>query len=240
MNNQEAQFVLRAYRAQGQDARDPHFAAALEQARLDPALGQWLAREQAFDAAIAQRLGAIEPPAHLRASILAGGRASRASRWWRLGAPLALAASLAVLLTLAFFLPPAPEPDLAADRFAALAAHDVAFTHATLPHPAPSRASEWLSTSTAPLLAGLPFSLDALRADGCRTVRLGGIEAFEICFDRGGGYHLFVVRRASLSAPPAAVEFTEETGIATARWSDAHHVYVLASRAGTAALRGIL
>lgn len=240
MNNQEAQFILRAYRPQGQDARDPHFAAALEQARLDPALGQWFAREQAFDSAIAQRLGTVEPPAHLRASILAGARASRSSRWWRLGIPLAVAASLTVLLTLALFLRPGRTPILTADRFAGLAAHDVAYTHATLTHPAPGRAAEWLSTSTAPLLAGLPFSLDGLRADGCRTARLGGIEVFEICFDRGGGYHLFIARRSSVGSPPADVEFAEEAGIATARWSDAHHVYVLASRAGTAALRGIL
>jgi len=36
MNNQEAKFILAAYRPGGQDASDPLFAEALEQVRRDP------------------------------------------------------------------------------------------------------------------------------------------------------------------------------------------------------------
>src|SRR5258706_136048 len=40
MNNQEAKLILQAYRCGGQDASDPLFAEALEQARRDPELAK--------------------------------------------------------------------------------------------------------------------------------------------------------------------------------------------------------
>lgn len=240
MNNQEAQFILRAYRAQGQDASDPHFAAALEQARLDPVLGQWLAREQALDGAISGCLSEIQPPAHLRASILAGAKASRLTPWWRRPITLTLAASLTVLLALAALGRSSPRGPLTGRELAQRAARDVRISHAFMSHPQPNRVSQWISTSAAPLRDGFPFTVSDLRADGCRTARLAGIEVFEICFDRGGEYHLFIAHRSSVEHPPADIEFSESLGLATARWSDSEHVYVLVSRAGSEALKRIL
>jgi hypothetical protein len=100
MTNQEAKFTLGAYRAGGQDAGDPVFAEALEQAKRDPALGAWLAREQAHDAIVAAKLREVAPPAGLRAAILAGAQASstRRVRWKQ---PVWLAAAAAVALLLA-------------------------------------------------------------------------------------------------------------------------------------------
>ena len=71
MNNNEAKFILRAYRPSGRDAADPAFNSALAQAKSDPALGAWLVREQAFDALITKKLRAIVPPPDLREAILA-------------------------------------------------------------------------------------------------------------------------------------------------------------------------
>src|SRR5206468_40161 len=76
MNNTEAKFILNAYRPNGRDATDATFAAALQQAKADPALGAWFAREQSHGAAVAAKLRAIVPPAGLREAILAGGRVS--------------------------------------------------------------------------------------------------------------------------------------------------------------------
>src|ERR1039458_1792759 len=85
MNNNEAKFLLCAYRPGGRDADDPAFAGALAQARQDPALGAWFAREQAFDTMMASQLGSIAPPPGLREAILTGASVSRASpvarRW---------------------------------------------------------------------------------------------------------------------------------------------------------------
>lgn len=49
MNNDEAKFLLSAYRPGGRDAADPSVAAALDQAKRDPALASWFERQQAHD-----------------------------------------------------------------------------------------------------------------------------------------------------------------------------------------------
>ena len=76
MNNTEAKFILNAYRPNGRDANDATFSAALAQAKSDPALSVWFAREQAHGAAVAAKLHEVVPPAGLREAILAGGRVS--------------------------------------------------------------------------------------------------------------------------------------------------------------------
>ena len=93
MNNDEAKMILGSYRAQGQDAGDTFFCEALLQAERDPSLGDWLRKEQARDAGIAELFATMPVPPAGRAQALAAMAASRGARdWWR---PLALAASLA-------------------------------------------------------------------------------------------------------------------------------------------------
>ena len=94
MNNHEAQFVLNAYRPNGQDAADPQFSDALAQARRDPALQRWFDDSIAFDKAITEKLCAVEVPAGLRENILAGGKVSRPSGWLRPLHKLAIAAAI--------------------------------------------------------------------------------------------------------------------------------------------------
>ena len=74
MNNEEAKFILQGYRPNGADAGDAAFRAALEQVQRDPALREWFARQQAFDAAVSTKLDAVPAPVGLREAILAGGR----------------------------------------------------------------------------------------------------------------------------------------------------------------------
>lgn len=49
---------------------------AKAQAKGDPALGAWFAREQAHDAAVAGKLRAVVPPAGRREAIVTGARMS--------------------------------------------------------------------------------------------------------------------------------------------------------------------
>src|SRR6266852_9182231 len=81
MDNHEAKFILSAYRPGGQDAGDPRFVEALEQARRDPMLEQWFRDSVAFDSAMTDKLRAIEVPADLRQNILVGVKVSRPLRW---------------------------------------------------------------------------------------------------------------------------------------------------------------
>jgi hypothetical protein len=83
MNNEEAKLILQAYRPGGQDANDPRFREALEQAQRDPELARWFTNEQALDSRISGRLKAsITPPAHLKASLIAQQKSS-APPWWQ-------------------------------------------------------------------------------------------------------------------------------------------------------------
>ncbi len=120
MNNTEAKFILRAYRPGGQDASDPQFAEALQQARLDPELARWFAEQAALDTAIGGQLQAVRVPADLKASILAGRKIVPVpvASWWRRSLhPAAAAAALAVTFAtigyLALYEPPEPRADLA-------------------------------------------------------------------------------------------------------------------------------
>ena len=83
MNNQEAKLILQAYRCGGQDASDPPFAEALEQARRDPELQKWFAEENAIDARIQTSLQTAVPvPRELKSNLLALGKIVRPTPWW--------------------------------------------------------------------------------------------------------------------------------------------------------------
>ncbi|MBI5686303.1 MAG: hypothetical protein HZC54_14615 [Verrucomicrobia bacterium] len=70
MNSKEAKQILRCYRPGVGCEKDPQIAAALDEARRNPALGRWLQRELAFDEAVRAKLRAIPVPSDLRQRIL--------------------------------------------------------------------------------------------------------------------------------------------------------------------------
>lgn len=82
MNNEEAKLILAAYRPSGQDATDPLFAEALEQARRDPDLKTWFKAQLAFDTSVAAKLREVQPPPGWREIVLAGARVSRPESSW--------------------------------------------------------------------------------------------------------------------------------------------------------------
>src|SRR5207249_674724 len=94
VDNREAKFILNAYRPAGQDASDPRFAEAFEQARRDPGLDRWFSESIAFDTAMTEKLRALEVPPDLRENILAGVKVSRPLRWSKPFIKWAIAAAL--------------------------------------------------------------------------------------------------------------------------------------------------
>lgn len=244
MSNHEAKFILGAYRANGADAGNAMFSAALLQARSDPALGAWFACAQAHDAAVAARLGEIEPPAGLREAILAGARASRTPQPARRFPAMwfALAASVAVLLaaTVAFWPKrAAAEPA----RFAAFAINDTAHgKHGG--HGAPAGALQvLLSQPSTRLSAGLPVDFAALRTTGCRTLNFAGHDVLELCFQRNGAwFHCYIANGADFPGMPAVgpATFAQREQFGSASWSDGVHRFVVVSNAGLAAVKQLL
>lgn len=247
MNNEQARFILGAYRPGGSDAGDPTFEEALRQARTDPALGVWLTREQAFDGAVAAKLRAIAPPAELREAILTGARVSGARPRPRWGFPawLALAASVAIILGLTgtFWFQNSASESVVFDRLAGFALAEPLSAH-TGPHADQLGAfGAWLR-DPAHRLATLPgVDLGLLKADGCRTVNIAGHQVFEICIQRSSGmYHLYIGRRGDfgLRFGETAPVFFRQGPRSAAAWVNRQFVYVLMTVGGTAALRQAL
>jgi hypothetical protein len=246
MNNEQARFLLRAYRPSGRDAGDPAFADALRQAQGDPALGTWFAGEQAFDAAVAAKMRALAPPAGLREAILTGARMSRTvpRERRRPAVWMALAASVAVLLALTtYWLRHFPMGPADLDRMAAFALVEPGSAH-TGPHADHLGAfGAWLQNPGNRVSAGPPADLAQLRAQGCRVVKIAGHDVFEICFQREGDwYHLYLARRDDFSPDNAAAGpiFREADRRSVVAWADRRLAYVLMSAAGAEALRRIL
>lgn len=244
MSNTEAKFILGAYRANGADAADATFGAALEQAKSDPALGAWFARAQAHDAAMAAKLREIAPPSGLREAILAGAQASRAPKtvarfptmWF------ALAASVAVLLAAAVALWP-QRAAAETTQFAAFAMDDTAHGKHGGHGEETGALQAMLSAPSTHLGAGLPVDFTGLRATGCRTLSFAGHDVLEVCFQRNGAwFHCYIANGSDFPAvatgAPAVMKV--EGHFASASWSDAAHHYVVVSDAGADAVRQLL
>jgi len=95
VNNHEAKLILQAYRPGGEDASDPLFAEALEQARRDPELQKMACRNKtALEARLQARLQtAIPVPARIEIRpARACGKFHAPAPWWFQPVKLAAAA----------------------------------------------------------------------------------------------------------------------------------------------------
>lgn len=245
MNNAEAKFVLQGYRANGADAGDGTFAEALEQAKRDPGLGEWFAREQAFDRAVSAKLAEVVPPPDLRAAILAGGRVTaagginRSRVAWIVS--LAAAASVALLLVAGLALK-ARQADVVGDFVVEDAALSAFHGHGDRGDA--TNALQWaLGQSTTKLTQPLKVDFGRLQATGCRVVRYKGRDLLEVCFNRGGSwFHCYIGRASDFSSVALGEQPTlQEKGSAwLASWRQADHVVFVVSRSGRAELEALL
>jgi hypothetical protein len=247
MTNQEAKFVLHAYRPNGADAGDATFGAALDQAKQDPALARWFDAQQAFDRAMCAKLGTVTPPAGLREAILAGARVSQKpamahQAWWRSPRLVALAASVALLLAAGVaFWPKNAEAQTGLIEFALddtlHQRHDDGHGH---------EAEEFqalLSSADTRLGSGIPVNFDQLRHKGCRTISFDGRDVLEVCFKRDGKwFHCYVARVQDFPSVAAKLppSFRDVSGVSAGAWADGHHIFVVASKAGREAIQKLI
>jgi hypothetical protein len=244
MDNEEAKFILRAYRPNGADANDPMFSRALEQAKRDPELGRWLEREVALDRDIVKKVSAIAPPADLREAILAGGSVSARAqqKWWRQPRWLMAAASIVLLMGLGLSWPRVATAN-AARRFGNFAINDFLSADHSSTAWGTKQFAEILGDGSRKLSSGLPIAFEELRANGCRTINFFGYDVLEVCFLRDGvEYHAYVMKRPhdkrmELREPHFA---KGERNTVAAVWSDDRYVYALVSGNGVDAVRALL
>jgi hypothetical protein len=245
MNTNEAKFILRARRPDGRDDADPRFAEALAQARRDPALGAWLAREQAFDEAVTACLRDVSPPAGLRDAILAGARMQQTTPWWREARWLGLAAALALLLGLAASVTEIRPSAPGAEQLALGAMDDwMLDSHHMEPLGGSGALRAAVMNPASRLLAGLALEPATLKAGGCRVITLAGREVHEVCFEREGAgeLHLYIALRGDFGGDGFSETpmFRERGTLASVSWADERYAYVLVSDQGANALRAVL
>jgi hypothetical protein len=159
-------------------------------------------------------------------------------RAWIVG--LAAAAVLAVVIV-TMKTPARPEPARAA--FASFAINDVVNgKHGGSGEPAGALVAE-LQTSGSKMPGAGQIDFDRLRETGCRTLSFAGHDVIEVCFVRDGTlFHLYVSRRPDslVESETGGPTFISQAAGAAAAWSDGTFDYVLASTAGTEAIRRLL
>jgi hypothetical protein len=243
MDNREAKFILNAYRPGGQDASDPRFAEALEQARRDPVLERWFSESVAFDTVMAEKLRVIEAPSDLRESILAGAKVSRPLRSpfikWAIAAALVSMAILGALIwhdTRPRHL--AGWQNEALGVISSLVRQESSFDAQS--HDA-GELLAWLRANHAPAAEKLPANLERFESLGCKTFSWNGTPVSVICFMRsdGGLIHL-VATSATDRAAKAEAKFVQQGDWATATWREGDKIYMLALQGSPDQLRSYL
>jgi len=245
MDNREAKFILNAYRPGGQDAGDPRFAEALEQARRDPVLERWFSESIAFDATVAKKLCAIEVPVDLRENILVGAKVSRPLRSsfvkWSVAAALVTMAILGSLIWRE-----TRPPHLSGWQSQALDVISLLVKSESRFNAQSHNAHElvaWLRTNDAPAPQALPRELEKRESVGCKTFSWNGIPISVICFIRtdGGLIHLVTMNASgsdrTINGRP---ELVQQGQWATATWREGKVVYMLALEGSRDQLRTYL
>ncbi len=247
MDNQQAKFILQAYRPGGQDASDPQIAEALEQARRDPDLGHWLEEELALNRAIGDKLKSVPVPDDLKDSILAGGRIIKPHIWWKQPSLLAAAACIIVLMIITLFSPiPAKQAAAAdAEKFAT----EFLGKLTSLEHVSqnPQELRQWLAKNRGHKEVSLSPGLEQLPALGCCVGDWNGRKVSLICFKVGArGFrdevHLFVFDRKVVPGLPDAHEprFSQQGDWVLASWAKGNLSYVLAGLDSKESLKKLL
>jgi hypothetical protein len=236
VDNREAKFILNAYRPGGQDASDPCFAEALEQAQRDPVLEHWFSESIAFDTAMAEKLRAIDVSHDLRESILAGEKVSRPLRWSKPFIKWAIAAALVSMAIIASLI---DEPrklsglaswqNEALDVVSSLVRNESSFDAQS--HNADELLA-WLRAIHAPAAQTLPQNLDKLESLGCKTFSWNGTPVSVICFMRpdGGLIHLVAIKTSAESGRDVKRKprVVQQDPWATATWREGEMTYMLA------------
>jgi hypothetical protein len=249
MTNDEAKFILSAYRPGGHDASDPAFAEALEQARRDPALARWFEFERKFDELMTAKIAAVPPPPGLRDAILAGARVTETNAaptvqpaWWRRPGSLAMAASVLVLLTVGLVTVWPNRVD--AQQLRNFVLQDLGGPRHEGHGPGNDALQAQLGDSSRPLGAGVALDFEQMKASGCRVLRFQERELLEVCFKRDGRwFHCYIGRRSDFPGAArlgSAPEFQVVDKRQCVSWVDQENLYVVAGSAGLDALKRLL
>ncbi|MGC3989036.1 MAG: DUF3379 family protein [Chthoniobacteraceae bacterium] len=245
MNNQEARFILGAYRPGGQDATDPQFREALEQAQHDPTLKRWLEQQTAVDAQMAQALEKVTPPADLKANILLGAKLSQQRQQWQFIRPLA-AAAIVLLVAIGAISPfvhlHRPKNLMSWQAVSLTTINNLVESkdHFNFAAAKPKDITQWLHVTDSTAAPKMPPHLNELRSLGCKVLNEDGHCITIVCF------HLTpteLVHLVTYDTPTPSLNkprFMEHNGWHTATWTADGKTYMLATKAEQQKLEQLL
>lgn len=238
MDNEQAKLILSAYRPGGQDASEPFFAEALEQARLDPELGAWFTEQRRLDQLAHDALRAQTPPDGLRESLLLDRKIVGTTPFNRLRVRparlVAIAAAVIFLFGISLLLKPGFHQPSSMDRqqFAEAIYELKQEGKMSLGKMAsnPEELKAWLAAKGSPHDFTIPGSLENMEGIGCQTFVLNGAKVSLLCFmlDKNQMVHLFVIDEGAITDPPGANPIITKKGNAVAAtWSSGGRTFLM-------------
>ncbi|HRT58534.1 MAG TPA: hypothetical protein P5038_18050 [Candidatus Paceibacterota bacterium] len=234
MNREEVKKVLQVYRPWANDQREPEIQAALQLARRDPELRDWLDRELAFQTAVRSRLRAVEPPPDLKQRVLARGKVSSLPVWWQRPGVWAAAAAVALLLAVAAIWNRAPAPDRFTNYQERMAGTALRQYGMDLETSDMNQLRAFVQARGGPADYAVPPGLARLQLTGGGLLRWRNNPVTMVCFDRGDRQmlFLFVMKRAAVKDPPPETpQVGRKVDLTTVSWSQGGNTYFLAGPA---------
>jgi len=244
VNRDEAKEILLRYRPGTRDAEEPDVRAALELARQDAALAAWLAAHAAFQESARTQFRAVPVPAELKTRILAARQRRQRIIWFRSPALWAAAASIALLLSLAFWWTQ-PREDLTFTGYrermvrTVLREYSIQFLSPDL-----GAIRSYLVAQNVHADYVIPKGLEQVRGYGCSVMSWQNRKVAMVCFEPAAGeqLYLFVAEQVEVPGAPASPSprFQRVNRLTTAAWTNGGKLYVLAGEGDEAALAKFL
>ena len=241
MDKHEAKELLALYRPGSTDAADPRMAEALDMARRDPELKQWLDEHAAVNVAIRAKLKGIPVPAGLKRQIIIN-RQDHARIIPLPGAVkiLLAAAAIVILTVIVWFSFESPPPQDAFGNYRDRMARSVQRGVPYMSMAATNQAEilDYFVKQGGPADLVLSQNLQQLPGEGGSVLTWNNHKVGMLCLNAGtpsakNDLWIFVMAKSVLvDAPAAKPQFLQVANLMTASWTTGDKVYILAA-AGT-------
>jgi hypothetical protein len=239
VTREQAQEILLLHRPGGAAEQDSEMTEALRLAASDPELRQWLEQHREFQGAIAKQFSAIEPPADLKAKILAGAVNVSAPQpvkpvtSWKRNQLLALAAAVVLMAALGSLWVTRQDAD--APTFANFRSRMTSFALRTYAMDVvtnnPAVVREYLKTHGAPADFSLSPQLAKLPVKGGGRLSWQNQPVAMMCFGFTNNQtaFMFVIDETALNKQPPKRDVKSGKSFSSVSWTKDGKVYLLAA-----------
>jgi hypothetical protein len=239
MTREQAQEILLLQRPGAAADGDSDTAEALRLAEVDSELKGWLQQHLEFQTRVATEMGKIEPPADLKAGIIAGAKAAGSETQSGVGGKfsrrqiLAIAASIILALALAGLWLSRRDED--APTFANFRSRMTSFALRTYQMDIVTNNAtavrDYLKANGAPADFGLTRELAKLPVKGGGRLSWQNQPVAMMCFNLADNQtaFMFVMDESALATKPAQLEIDARKKFSSVTWTKDGKVYLLAA-----------